>query len=65
MNRSLDGEKIVLYIVCFANLLLSVVVVVAVVVFPLFSFQTVFISTPEFYILSISFHHPTGGQVEG
>ena len=39
VNRSSDGEKIVLYVVCFAYSLLAVVAVVAVVaVFPLLSY---------------------------
>ena len=65
VNRSLGGKKIVFCIVCFAYSLLLVVAVVAiVVVFLLLSYQTVFISTYEFPLLSISPPHPTGGRGE-
>jgi len=55
------GEKVVLYIVCFAYSLLSLLVVV----FSLLSSQTVFISTHELPLLSISPPHPAGGKGRG
>ena len=54
VNRSLGGEKIVLHIVYFACSLLPLLLVV----FTLLSYQTVFISTHKFPILSISHPHP-------
>jgi len=57
-------RKMVLYRVCFADSLLLLLVVV-VVVFPLLLYYTVFISTHEFPLFSISLHHPAGGEGEG
>ena len=63
-KQSLGSDKTVLCIVCFVYSLLSLVVVILVLVFPLLSCQTVFISTDEFPHLSISPHHPAGGEAE-
>ena len=56
MNRSLGGEKIVLHVFCFAYSLVSALVS------PLLSYQTVFISTQEFPLVSISPAHLAGGK---
>jgi len=64
-------RKTALYILSFAYSLLSlllsllVAVLLVVLVFPLLFYLTVFISTHEFYLLSISPPHDARGQGEG
>ena len=68
---NLSGDEIVLYIVCFAYSLLSLllslffVVLLLVFVFSLLSYWTVFLSAHEFYLLSVSPVHPTAGGSGG
>jgi len=64
-NRSLGGEKIVLYIVWFAYSLAVVAVLVLILVFPLLPYETVFISTHKFSLLSVSPAHPTEEEGQG
>jgi len=55
VNWSSGGEKTVLYIVCFAYLVSSVLPT-------LLPYYTVFISAQEFPLVSISPPHPSGGK---